>query len=274
MPGFNLVGNKPIQPSNKIGPNRDIRRSHRWFIETLVGESTSNDSDFKLFAKKISLPQLSFEEEVFRSLGGEYKFAALPKFQDVTIEFYDVVGIAERLYELQSRIWSSDNGIKPAKNYKGTTQLIVQTSVGGGKDMRYTLHNSWIKNMTHSDLTYERADLKSVTLTLSYDYYTAIKVRGSFCEGIKQDTATTPNDPNYVDKNSRPENENASSDAPAAAQAPTAPVNPSETSSSTGSPKINLNDLLRSPFPLYGPDGVTPAIPGGIYGPDGFLGFP
>lgn len=264
MPGFNLVGNGPLQPSNKIGPNKDIRRSHRWYIKTLIGNDYKTYNDFKLYAKKITIPQLSFEEEVFRSLGGEYKFASLPKFQDVTIEFYDVVGIAEELCKLQNNIWGGPgtetkpqdsiiNGMQTAIRYKGTTELIVQTSIGGGVDMKYTLHNSWIKNLTHSELSYERNELKSVTLTLSYDYYTFAQ-DGNACEGIEQKQSgpvTTEASRALPNQSSTTPAATASSDAPPELQAP---IGPSGNYSQNRSPPIPGQSLIEGTSSIYPPN--------------------
>lgn len=165
-----------LQPNNKIGLGKDIRRSNRWSVDTLVGLSTlSLGRNFKLYAKRVKLPELSFEEEIFKSAGAEYKFVSLPKFSEATVEFYDVVGVYEQLHEQRNKMWTPQEGIRPASNYKEKTIFVLETSAGGGDFLKFILEGSYIKNLTHSDLTYEKHELKYVTLTLSYDYFTIEK---------------------------------------------------------------------------------------------------
>lgn len=156
------------------GVNRDIFRSHRWHIDQLVGIKTivTRDTDgeqFRLFAKKIKLPELSFEEEIQKGLGAEYKFAAAPKFTDATVEFYDVDGLLPELQKSRDSIWTPETGIRPAADYKKDTIFVLESPESFW--IEFTLYGSYIKNLQHSDLTYETNGFKSITLTLSYDWF-------------------------------------------------------------------------------------------------------
>lgn len=157
-------------PSHLIGDNKDIHRAHRWHIVTISGiaAASSDNEDFKLFAKRLKLPELSFEEETAAGIATEYKVAAKAKFNDVTVDYYDVNGLYLKLENLRSKIWTPQNGISTAVEYKADSVFILESPKTW---TQYTLKNSYIKNLSHSELSYEDNAFKSVSLTLSYDWF-------------------------------------------------------------------------------------------------------
>lgn len=174
---YEIKGESRDGPSANIGIlgllNRDIFRSHRWHIEQLVGINIGTDQDIKLFAKKIKLPELSFEEEIQKGLGGEYKFASAPRFSDITVEFYDVDGLFLKLQKARESIWTPETGVKPAAEYKKDTIFVLESPEQDW--IQFKIYGSYIKNLQHSELTYEQSAFKSITLTISYDWFETLK---------------------------------------------------------------------------------------------------
>lgn len=157
-------------PSNTLG-GKDIFRSHRWHIATLAGfETTGDNEDFKLYAKKIKLPTMHLEQEVYKGLGAEYKFASQVKFPDVSCSFYDIHGLYLKLDDIRQGIFSPSTGVSPASSYKGDTVFVLEDPENAW--LEYRLYGSFIRELNHSELTYEgKGDFKSIDLVISYDYF-------------------------------------------------------------------------------------------------------
>jgi hypothetical protein len=104
-------------------------------------------------------------------LGGSinYKFAKSVNFEDVKVVFYDVFSILETIKKARDTVWTPKHGLGPASEYKGESEFHLLD--GAGKPTRiFKLKNSWIKNVSHSDLSYDSSNIKEVTLTISYDW--------------------------------------------------------------------------------------------------------
>lgn len=196
MAGFMYEAKGDIRsgPSANLGTqnglSRDIFRVHRWNIKVLAGVATNNDNeDYKLFAKKIKLPEVEFEEESYAGLGAHYKYAANPKFKDVTVDFYDIDGLYPKLHALRDKIWTPQTGVKPAVEYKADTIFVLESPEQNW--LEFKLIGSFIKGLSHSDLTYEGKDFKSISLIISYDYFTYSEVKNPFVDKIKKQDLRT-----------------------------------------------------------------------------------
>lgn len=166
MPGFNIGGGgSGNDPSNTV----ELNRAHRWRIVSL-GENLI-DGNMLLFAKTMQLPGFTVEEEVITSAAIKYKFAKTVNWEDVSISFYDTVGLFPMLVEWQNKVYTEDAGIQPANSYKLESRL-AQTDNTGEDINQFTLHGSWPKSLTHSPLSYESSDIKMIDLVLSYDFAT------------------------------------------------------------------------------------------------------
>lgn len=161
-------------PNHLIGDNRDIHRPHRWHIVMISGLNIGTNEDIKLFAKKLKLPELSFEEESVAGIATDYKVAAKAKFSDVTVDFYDVDGLYAKFEELRKKIWTPENGIAPAVNYKADSIFILESPTKPWT--RFTLKNSYIKNISHSELNYEENGFKSLSLSIGYDWFETAEI--------------------------------------------------------------------------------------------------
>lgn len=190
MPGFRLAGGSSItgkaDPSGVIGGSRDLKRVHRWEIGKIVGQDID---DAATFAASVTAPGISFEEEKGPGSSIDYKVAKKPIFKDVTIRLYDVDGLHMRLEQLVQSVWTADGGLQPAGAYKGRTEITLIGNCETTRHVKYTLVNSWIKEFTHSDLTYDSSEFKLLTLVISYDYY---RVHGINNQGAREPYVPTP----------------------------------------------------------------------------------
>lgn len=173
MPGFNIGGGGDDfqEPASTV----EIHRAHRWRIEKL------GDVDFRtvlVYAKSVTLPGFTVEEEIVSSAALKYKFAKMVNWEDVSVEFYDVFGVFDPLVEWQNEVFTPENGIGVANDYKKDCTFILTNGSGNDSDdngnslPKFTLHGAWPKQLTHSPLSYENSELKTVSLVLSYDYVT------------------------------------------------------------------------------------------------------
>lgn len=177
MPGFNIGGGG----DNTVEPPipSEILRAHRWRIAKL------GDLNFEafggetlLYAKSMSLPGFTVEEEIVSSAALKYKFAKMVNWEDVSIEFYDVTGVFDTLVTWQNLVFTPDKGIGVANDYKKECTFHLTSGSGDTTDADgnnlpvFTLHGAWPKQLTHSPLSYENSELKTVSLVLSYDYVT------------------------------------------------------------------------------------------------------
>lgn len=159
-------GQSQYSPSHQIGGKRDIHRVHRWRIDTLVGEGVA---DLRMYAKSITLPSFSLEAENGPGAAMDYKFAAKAVFEDVTVVFYDVDGLYKKLEEMKAKVWTPEGGVGLANDYKAESVFILQNPED--EWLRFRLVNSWVKAISHDQLTYDSSEFKTVSVTLAYDWY-------------------------------------------------------------------------------------------------------
>lgn len=170
MPGFNINSQDPSEPPGT--PRTDIHRAHRWQVLQLGDVALGGQGrSTLLYARSLTLPGFTVEEEVVNGAALKYKFAKMVNWEDVSIEFYDVYGVFETLVKWQNQVYTPEGGISPAGNYKKTSSFTLTD--GEGSPVRpFTLHGSWPKQLSHSPLSYESSELKLVSLVLSYDFVT------------------------------------------------------------------------------------------------------
>lgn len=167
MPGFNIAGaSSSSQPDAKLSAVGDAHRSFRWRLVQTVGISLN---DFNVYAKSLTPPTYTVNEEQVDGASVKYKFAGSINWEDVSITFYDVYGLMDQLFKLYNNIWDPSIGLLPAANYMGDTIFELVDGDGNRID-QWTLKNSWIKSMSHSDLDYSSNELKTVSLTVAYSW--------------------------------------------------------------------------------------------------------
>lgn len=174
MPGFNIGGG--AGGNNEPNSRVEILRAHRWQITQLGAPNIKINPATLLYAKSLTLPGFNVEEEIVSGASLKYKFAKMVNWEDVSIEFYDVIGVFDDLRQWQDAVFTPQTGIQPASSYKMKASFVLTDgtgfSDGAGVQEAFTLHGAWPKQLTHSPLSYESSELKLVSLVLSYDFVT------------------------------------------------------------------------------------------------------
>ncbi|MEM3000625.1 MAG: hypothetical protein QXU32_00630 [Nitrososphaerales archaeon] len=163
MPGFNIGGST----GPPIAPKKDLHRAHRWRIVTLGGFVTR---DNLLYARTLTLPTFSVEEELVMGSSIKYKFAKAINWEDVRVSFYDIIGLYEDLVKWQDAVYTPTTGINVADSYKRDSIFELVDGMGNMAGLQHILKNSWPKSISHSELNYESSGIKLIELTLSYDW--------------------------------------------------------------------------------------------------------
>lgn len=169
MPGFFIVtGEKDSQP-NTI----ETLRQHRWRIAQLGMIKTPADL---YLAKELQLPNFSVNQDTVEGASLEYKYAKNISWEDVTISFYDTVGLLFLLKDWRDKVWTPEDGLKDAGSYKD--ECIFHMQDGLGTDLiTVKLINAWPKKIAHGPLSYTSSEIKYLQITLAYDW--AVETRSN-----------------------------------------------------------------------------------------------
>lgn len=174
MPGFYVSG-LPGPRDTNLNASPQPLFSHRWKIEKL-GPIRFPDN---LYARTFQPPNLSFEEISVPGVSIDYKIAKKAIWNDITLTFYDLNDTYENLKEWIDLLYDQERvQISIANDHKDTS---IFTLLDGGGDnlIRYTLNNSYPKELSHSALSYEESNIKTISLIISYDFATIEDVGAS-----------------------------------------------------------------------------------------------
>lgn len=170
------------------------KRAFRWKV-TLFG-----DDKISFLAKKVTKPQFTIEEAEHKFLNKSYYFPGHVKWDPVTVTLVDgkegllmskvIAAINAGNYEtintgtipeaaqglpLDTMKTISKSKLSNATGNKGLI-LIEQLDVDGVVVEQWTLHNTWLKSVKPSELSYDTEDLSTYDLELRFDW---AKVGGS-----------------------------------------------------------------------------------------------
>lgn len=173
MPGF-AVGRFNNDPRTGVTKSPLVRSSmkyyynYTWYIPKVAGVS-SLSNPVLLQLKDATAP--SFTVGVEKYIGGslEYKFAKNVSWDDVKIAWYDTVGMMAIITYWRQSVWRYDIGLRPASSYKATTEIVGYLPTGK-KEYGWTLYGSWPSTIKSGELTYSNSDVKTVEVSLTYDY--------------------------------------------------------------------------------------------------------
>ena len=168
MPGFTIYTSEV-----GVATPKKVLLKHQWTIAKL-GPLQINPESPASYARDITLPRISFDEEVVEGAAVKYKFAKFLGYDDVKVTFYDTEGLVLELYGWEAKIFTPATGIGVASDYKMSSKFQL---LDGQNNVLYsiTLENSWPKQISLGDLTYTESDAKIVELTLSYDFISISK---------------------------------------------------------------------------------------------------
>lgn len=175
MPGFNIGGGSHRgQPSNTLD-GIDAHRAHRWKITQLLGIDLN---DMPMYPMEVTLPSITMEEETVSGANIDYKIPKKIKYGDFVIKYYDMLGSQNRLKSEMERVGiitaqeSKSSGLRRADNYMSTVKVVLLD--GEGRTIRtYTGVNCFLKEISHSELTYTNSDIKLITITIGCSFFTA-----------------------------------------------------------------------------------------------------
>lgn len=177
MPGFNIGGN-----DNGGAPDakREPLRAYRWFLQTINAPGVSNGSGSGTSplsaAAELDIPTFEFEELTVLGMSAEYKFAKRPKFNDIEIQFYDVIGLQDLFEGWMGKIWTPETGFTGDK-YKGS--LYFQLLDNQGSPLAtFSIYQAWPKSLSHTRLSYSDNNLKRLNVKFSYHSYKYAKGNG------------------------------------------------------------------------------------------------
>ena len=169
----------------------DPKRAFRWKV-TLLQDNAGTDVAF--LAKKVTKPQFTIEEAEHKFLDKSYYFPGHVKWDPVTVTLVDsqdgalmrkVVGAIENsnYTTIETGEIPEANGPLNAGSMKtiskgrlseatGTSGkvFIQQLDVDGLVIEEWTLHNTWIKSIKPSELSYDTEDLSTYDIELRFDW--------------------------------------------------------------------------------------------------------
>jgi len=194
MPGFNIstYGQESTEAGRyRFAPraNLDPIRSYRWALEKICadlaspnynriydGSSSGNVAELLRHTVEVTFPTKNIDVIEVRGLHTTYKFAKAARFDDVTITFYDYwnnnLSTHAIIEEWMNDVWSPTKGLMNGEviAYKATVHLVEFNNYG---DIigRMRLYGAWPKSISHSNLSMSSNEIKTVSVTLSIDYY-------------------------------------------------------------------------------------------------------
>jgi len=185
MPGFiiNQLGGN----NGGFSPEQRYYASFSWEIVDISNKlpTFARFLNNTLLLRTATLPHVTFQK--IETEGGtiKYKFAGKPAYEDVRISWYDTENLATVYKEWYNIIYTNDLGIQAPNAYKGDAVLrkylsdrpdsqaspVTEPASQPSGTVRYQLFGSWPTSFKESELTYLEASIKSVEVTLTYDYF-------------------------------------------------------------------------------------------------------
>jgi hypothetical protein len=168
MPGFiiNTVGgHRKAAPSTA-----EYYYSYFWDIkEIFQGIIPGPIHDTIVHAESASLPTFTVDKEIVQGGSLNYKYAKNATWEDIKITWYDTKGFIDVVKKWRSMVWTEEDGIKQANEYKRDTTLSVYLPTGK-TEVDWALYNSWPSVIRHGELTYVSSNAKIVEVTITYDW--------------------------------------------------------------------------------------------------------
>jgi hypothetical protein len=176
MPGF-LVGVTKGGAENRSLNLNDVSAEYYtnffWDVNTVLEEVLNGQvkSAPLLALKDCKMPVFTVDEEKVMGSSIDYKFAKKVNWDPVSMSWYDNVGLLPFIKKWRDSIFTFKGGLALAADYKKNTMIYAYTS-DGRRRQEHLLIQSFPTSLKFSDLSYTSSDIKSVELTLSYDYAT------------------------------------------------------------------------------------------------------
>lgn len=172
MPGFNVQGvgggYSPQGPSNNI----EVRRKHRWVLETL-GRGVGVFSQAELLVlQSASRPSFKFEEPEMHHNQEVARFAGKQDWDPVTLVWYDTEqspDISAGIYQWLETVSNMESvAVAHPRFYKRTASLLWLDGTGQETE-RWTMYGTWPASVNWQEGDYTSTDLMTIEATMRYD---------------------------------------------------------------------------------------------------------
>lgn len=171
MPGFVVpVRDKAIGGHGADGgaaANADFYNTYTWQIFQLFGKSIMDTG--LVYLRDATLPTFTANQDSYLGSSLEYKWAKSVAWDDIKVTWYDTVGLGQVVRDWRKRIWNPTNGLQVAGEYKKRSQIDVYTG-DGNNVVTWCLVGSWPKIVKYGELTYTESNIRTVEVTIAYDW--------------------------------------------------------------------------------------------------------
>lgn len=181
MPGFIINNSGGVADPNPAN-HTDWLRNHRFSLLNFFGQLPPTANKEFLMLKDVTLPDKTISELAIKTPGTTYKFAKQVSYTDLKMTFYGSAALLTKCLQLGDKAHDLTSGIGDFDDYKGQVTFMInedgeavdpKTTIGGGNQtgIKYDYHGAWISNVNHGQLTYTSSDIKSITVTIKFDFF-------------------------------------------------------------------------------------------------------
>lgn len=199
-----------------VAPHMEYLRKNRWVMDFaglpagLVGASANAAMSLRLNCSKAERPKIQFEEAEVKRLNGSIYLAGKPKYEPLSITFYDslkfptdglldssVPTASDVMEQWRELIYQPNAGdaFGSVGNYKGFAYLhmlspVVLTPTGEDAEVDFTaasadeaIAQSWLfqglfpQNIQYGEVDYGSNDVQEITVTFRYDRALRVKAK-------------------------------------------------------------------------------------------------
>ena len=165
--------------SNNVEPKRNFRFQVQFTGLSADGDTTS---DILWWAKTVTTPAFDVSEVEHNYLDNKFYFPGRVSWNEVSLTLVDPISVdavsqTNKLLEAQGyKVPANESMVETMSKSKGTVALgsVFITIFGAEGDIveQWLLNNPFIKSAKFGDLDYSSDDLRTVELTVRYDWAT------------------------------------------------------------------------------------------------------
>jgi len=158
-----------------VGGTHEVQRASNALLRIAGLGRFGDENDITLALSNFALPKVTNNPIEVGYLNETRKFAGRPVFDDLSVVCKDYVNVpvAKMLLGWRSLVYNAATGvIGMAASYK-KQGLITLYGPDGKSEREYLLHGIWPQGLDLGEADMNGDDVVSLTLTLTYDKYTA-----------------------------------------------------------------------------------------------------
>ena len=194
-----------------VGPHMEYMRKNRWVLDFAglpAGMANNAAMSLRLNCQKAARPKISFEETEVKRINGSIFLAGKPKYEPLSVTFYDSMAFAADSDLLNSVPSASDimeqwreliyqpgagDAFGSVGNYKGyaylhmlsPSMLVTDDPLGPDSytegDANQNIIQSWLyqglfpQNIEYGEVDHGSSDVQEITVTFRYDRAMRVK---------------------------------------------------------------------------------------------------